>query len=244
MNFLITGANSGIGFELLKILSQNKRNNFFIISKINTNIKQFKNVKFYKMNLNSEENTKKIAKKIIKDSSGKIDVIVCNAAEGTFGPVNKVNINDFKKNYITNFFSHLILIKSILPYMIKKNNGHIVNIASGAGIYGFENSSSYALGKSSLQILIETIYEENLKNNIFAKNIFPGLTKTNFINKNKSLLKRNAYKIQGKNKKLIANIIAKNIFSKKLNIFCQTITRVSFLIKIFPFLNSIKKIIE
>ena len=244
MNFLITGANSGIGFELLKILSQNKRNNFFIISKINTNIKQFKNVKFYKMNLNSEENTKKIAKKIIKDSSGKIDVIVCNAAEGTFGPVNKVNINDFKKNYITNFFSHLILIKSILPYMIKKNNGHIVNIASGAGIYGFENLSSYALGKSSLQILIETIYEENLKNNIFAKNIFPGLTKTNFINKNKSLLKKNVYKIQGKNKKLIANIIAKNIFSKKLNIFCQTITRVSFLIKIFPFLNSLKRIIE
>ena len=244
MNFLITGANSGIGFELLKILSKNKKNNFFIISKINTNIKQFKNVKFYKMNLNSEENTKKIAKKIIKDSFSKIDVIVCNAAEGTFGPVNKVNINDFKKNYNTNFFSHLIIIKSILPYMIKKNSGHIVNIASGAGIYGFENSSSYALGKSSLQILIETIYEENLKNNIFAKNIFPGLTKTNFINKNKSLLKKSAYNIQGKDKKLIANIIAKNIFSKKLNIFCQIITRVSFLIKIFPFLNSIKRIIE
>lgn len=244
MNFLITGANSGLGFEIFKILSRDLKNNFFIISRNNKNLKSYKKIKFYKGNLNANENIKKIAKRIIQDSSNKIDVIICNAAEGTFGSVHKVNINDFQKNLNTNFFSHLILIKSILPSMIAKNKGHIINIASGTGIYGFKNSASYSLGKSSMQILIETIYEENYQNNVYAKNIFPGLTKTDFTKKNKYIGKKNKYKLKGKDKKLIAEIITNNIYSKKLNIFCQTRTRMSFLIKLFPILNLLKKIID
>ena len=244
MNFLITGANSGLGFEIFKILSCDPKNNFFIISKNNNNLRKYKRIRYYRSNLNLKENTKKIAKKIILDSSNKIDVIICNAAEGTFGSVDKVGINDFQKNFDANFFSHLILIKSILPSMITKNKGHIINIASGTGIYGFKNSASYSLGKSSMQILIETIYEENYQNNVCAKNIFPGLTRTNFTKKNKYVGKKNKSSLKGKDKQVIAKIIVKNFYSKKLNIFCQTKTRISFLIKLFPVLNLLKKIID
>ena len=49
MNFIITGANSGIGLEILKILSKNNDYKFFLITKNNNNIKNFSNSKFYKV---------------------------------------------------------------------------------------------------------------------------------------------------------------------------------------------------
>ena len=52
-------------------------------------------------------------------------------AQGTFGPVDKVNFKDYQKNLSANFISNLILIKSFLPFMLKKKYGHIINIASG-----------------------------------------------------------------------------------------------------------------
>ena len=87
--------------------------------------------------------------------------------------------------------------------MLKKKHGHIINIASGTGIFGFENSSSYAFGKSSMQILMETIYQENFRNNIYSKNIFPGLTNTNFFKKNKYLAK----KYKNKSSEKIRNLL-------------------------------------
>lgn len=243
MNFLITGGNSGIGLEILNILSKNLENNFFILSKKNTNIKNYKNTKFFKLNLDNTKKIKIVIKKILKQSQNKIDVVICNAAQGTFGPINMINLKDLEKDYNTNFFSHLIIIKSILPSMIKRQSGHIINIASGTGLYGLENLLSYALGKSSMQILIETIKNENINNNIFAKNIYPGITQTDFQKKNKFINKKYKNKIIGKKKEYIAKIIVKNIFSKKLNIFCQSITRITFLMRVLPFLNTIKKFI-
>ena len=242
MNFIITGANSGIGLEILKILSKNNDYKFFLITKNNNNIKNFSNSKFYKVDLKDLKKVEKISRKIIKDSRGKIDVIICNAAQGTFGPVDKVNFKDYQKTLSVNFISNLILIKSFLPFMLKKKYGHIINIASGTGIFGFENSSSYAFGKSSMQILMETIYQENFKNNIYSKNIFPGLTNTNFF----SNILQKSIKINPleKIRNLLANEIVKKIFSKKLNIFCQFQTRMAFWIKIFPQLNDLKKIIS
>ena len=72
------------------------------------------------MDLKDLKKVEKISRKIIKDSRGKIDVIICNAAQGTFGPVDKVDFKDYQKNLSANFISNLILIKSFL-FMLRKN---------------------------------------------------------------------------------------------------------------------------
>ena len=125
-----------------------------------------------------------------------------------------------------------------------KNFGHIINISSGAGVFGFKDTSSYSISKSCMQILIESIHMENINNNIYAKNIFPGLMNTNFENKNKYYNnKERVFFLKKKETNLIADKIIKNIFSKKLNIFCQLNTITAFIIKLFPILEKIRKII-
>ena len=85
---------------------------------------------------------------------------------------------------------------------------------------------------------------KNINNNIYAKNIFPGLMNTNFENKNKYYNnKERVFFLKKKETNLIADKIIKNIFSKKLNIFCQLNTITAFIIKLFPILEKIRKII-
>ena len=96
-----------------------------------------------------------------------------------------------------------------------------------------------------MQILIESMHMENINNNIYAKNIFPGLINTDFENKNQYYNKKEKNSpFKKKETNLIANKIVKNIFSKKLNIFCQPSPMISFVLKTFPFLEKWRRFIS
>ena len=174
MNFLITGATSGLGYCIFKELSKDSNNRIFIISKNKEKLDKIKsenkNTNIYLLDLKDTEKTKEIADQVVIDSRNKIDVLICNAGRGSFGSIDSIPLKDYVEDINVNFISHLILIKKIYPQMRKDNFGHIINISSGTAIFGFENTSSYSVGKSSMQILIESIYMENLKNNICSKN--------------------------------------------------------------------------
>ena len=86
-----------------------------------------------------------------------------------------------------------------------------------------------------MQIVIESIHHELVKYNIFAKNIFPGPTRTNFTQKNKYI--KHKVNMTVANVTKISKIIIKNLYKKKINIFCQKKTFGAFLIKIFPHLS-------
>lgn len=235
MNILITGATSGLGKQILIQLKKNKENKFFIISR-NQNFK-YANMRFYKTDLSNHKVLKKRIKQILNDSKNKIDIIICNAAQGVFGRIENIQISEFLRDLNVNFFAHLLIIKSFIPLMKKNKYGHIVNISSGAGIVGLENSSSYSVSKSSMQILIECIYPELIRYNIYCKNIFPGSVKTNFFKKNKYINHKPI--IRGENALKISKLIVKNLLKKKINIFCQKKTMLAFAAKIF--LNLRKK---
>jgi short-subunit dehydrogenase len=83
-----------------------------------------------------------------------------------------------------------------------------------------------------MQILIESINKELKIYNIHTKNIFPGPTKTKFFKKNTYINHKPI--IKGEDVKKISHLVVKNLFKKKLNIFCQKKTMSAFLIKVFP----------
>jgi len=230
MNILITGTSSGLGKEIFNELRKDKKNFFFLINRKLKN--NSKNVKNYNVNLSNHRLLKNKIKKIITDSNKRIDLIICNAAQGVFGYLDEIKIKEFKNDMDVNFYSHLLIIKSFLPFMKKNQYGHIINISSGAGIVGLKKSASYSVSKSCMQILIESIHYELIKDNIYSKNIFPGPTKTNFTKKNKYI--KHKVNMVGENVNKISKIVIKNLFKKKINIFCQKKTFGAFLMKIFP----------
>jgi len=249
MNFCITGATSGLGRFLLEKLLRNSNYNFFLISRNKEELKiikdKYPSTKIYHANLSDLNTTKEIANKIVEESGGKIDVFICNAAEGSFGFLSDIPVENFIKDINVNYLSHLILIKAFYPLMVSRNFGHIINISSGTAIFGLKSTSSYSASKSSIQNLIEVIYFENLNKNIFPKNIFPGSIDTNFDKKNKHYGKfEETSFIRKKNTEIIANKIVKNIFSKKLNIFYQPSPMISFVLKTFPFLEKWRRFIS
>ena len=248
MNFLITGATSGLGRALFQTLSEKKGNNFYLISRNKKELenieKNNKNVKTYCLNLEDINKTKVIAKNIVQESQNKIDVLICNAAEGSFGDMQDVPLEKYIQNININFFSHLILIKEIYPLMKLNNFGHIINISSGAAILGIKGSSSYSASKSTMQVLMESMYYENLDKNIHPKNFFPGLINSNFDQKNKTYGNfEQPPLIKKKNIDVIAKIISKKLFKKNLNIFCQPSPFVAFIIKALPFLEKLRRLI-
>ena len=235
MNYLITGATSGLGFEIYKIIKNNPSNKIYILSKNkkkNSILSKDKNTFCYDVDFRNENLLKENIKKIIKSSKKKIDVLICNVAQATNGTIFNTPNKIYKEDFNVNFYSHMLVVKNIYKIMKKKNFGHIVNISSGCAIVGMDNYSSYSISKSSMQIFMESLFLENECESIAIKNFFPGLINTNFKKKGKNYSKKKKhelYKISDKTK--IAKKIFKNLYTKKFNNFFQLAPSLAFSIK-------------
>ena len=90
MNILITGTSSGLGKDIFNELKKDKKNFFFLINRKSKN--NSKNVNNYKVSLSNHRLLKNKIKKIITDSSKRIDLIICNAAQGVFGYLDEIKM--------------------------------------------------------------------------------------------------------------------------------------------------------
>ena len=234
MNIIITGGLSGLGCNLAKILSENKKNKIFILSKEKEHNNIFNsNVEILSCDINSFDKVDDRFEKIILSTNNQIDILICNAAISNSNfDLNEISFEDFHKVINNNFISHVYLIKKTLPIMLSKNKGHIINISSGAGIFGMQKLSAYSSSKSALQSLFEALHFEYKDKNIYFKNFFPGMIKTDFDKKNNIINDNRLYK--KKDPFEAAKFISNNILSKKLNNFYQIKTIVAFILKLIP----------
>ncbi|MBV1690165.1 SDR family NAD(P)-dependent oxidoreductase [Novosphingobium sp. G106] len=95
-----------------------------------------------------------------KDRFGAIDVLINNAGYGGFGTVDDAPIDEARAVFETNYFGTLALIKAVLPDMIARRSGQIVNIGSVAGQIGFPGISYYSSSKFALAGLTESLGAE------------------------------------------------------------------------------------
>jgi len=177
-NIIVTGANSGIGFELTKILSIYENNLLAFINfnddKI-LNIKK-KNIKIIKCDFSNPENLNNYSEEI---KNFKPNLLINCAA--TFGPENQ-NLNDV----IMKDFYTIININALSPLNLvqKSLQGHaleqIINISSLMGSISNNNDGNYYLYKSSKSLLNSITknlsFDINKKINIFC--LHPGDVKT------------------------------------------------------------------
>jgi len=207
---LVTGSSSGIGLETVLALARDGYNTFASMRDVgkageleHAVKKENLSINVIELDVDKEESIVSAIKKVVADG-GRLDVLVNNAGYGQFGCTEDVSIDDFRKQFETNFFSIVRIIQEVAPIMRKQNSGIIVNISSVVGRMGLPGSPAYISTKFALEGLTECLRYELGQFGVKTTLIEPGVIKTNFFNS----MKVPESKTDPKYKTLTDNILA------------------------------------
>ena len=207
---LVTGSSSGIGLETALALARDGYHTFASMrdTKKSAELEQSAkkenlSIDVIELDVDKEESIVSAIKKVVSDG-GRLDVLVNNAGYGQFGCTEDVSIEDFRKQFETNFFSIVRIIQEVAPIMRKQKSGIIVNISSVVGRMGLPGSPAYISTKFALEGLSECLRYELGQFGIKTTLIEPGVIKTNFFNS----MKIPESKSDPKYKELTDNILA------------------------------------
>lgn len=110
---------------------------------------------------------------------GPVDLLVnCAGAAKPFGPTWEVDANEWWRTVETNLKGPLLCSNAVIPGMIERGQGRIINIASGAGIMSVPYMSAYVTGKTALIRLTEVLADELRKTGVTVFAIQPGTVRT------------------------------------------------------------------
>jgi len=184
---LVTGSSSGIGLETVLALARDGYHTFASMRNTskageleNAAKKENLPIEIIELDVDKEESIVSGIKKIIEES-GRLDVLVNNAGYGQFGCTEDVSVEDFRKQFETNFFSIVRIVQEVAPIMRNQNSGIIVNISSVAGRMGLPGSPAYISSKFALEGFGECLRYELGQFGIKTTLIEPGVIKTNFF---------------------------------------------------------------
>ena len=115
------------------------------------------------------------------EKEGRIDVLINNAGAGITGPIEEIPEEEIKKNFETNLFGPINIIKAVLPSMRQNQTGFIINITSIAGYMGLPYRGVYSASKGALELITEALSMELRAFNIKMANLAPGDFATNIV---------------------------------------------------------------
>ena len=181
---LITGASYGIGFAIAKALHEagaticfNDINQDFV----NRGLENYKEVNIeahgYVCDVTNEEEVVAMVKQI-KEEVGVIDILVNNAGIIKRIPMHEMSADDWRKVIDIDLTGPFICAKAVIPAMVEKGHGKIINICSMMSELGRETVSAYAAAKGGLKMLTRNICAEYGAQNIQCNAIGPGYIAT------------------------------------------------------------------
>jgi NADP-dependent 3-hydroxy acid dehydrogenase YdfG len=120
-----------------------------------------------------------IPQQVVKEW-GRIDILVNNAGLGYLKPFLEIKPEEFQEMLDVNLRAVFLLTQQVLPHMISRRTGNIVNIASLAGKNGFKMGTGYAATKWALRGFAQCLMLEVREYDIRVVTIFPGSVETAF----------------------------------------------------------------
>ncbi|MFQ3548264.1 MAG: SDR family oxidoreductase [Armatimonadota bacterium] len=177
---LITGASKGIGKAIAELFAENGGkisacarsidNLTELCNKINSN---GGNAVPIFMDLEDEESIKSAVKKTKKEF-GKIDILINNAAVFALSKISEMDTATWDKVMNINLKGLFITCREVLPDMMVRKEGRIINIGSMAGRRGYEEQGAYCAGKHALVGFSKVLAIETQKYNIKVNLLSPG----------------------------------------------------------------------
>lgn len=118
---------------------------------------------------------------------GVVDILINNAGWGRRAPVMRASAADWDQTFRLNLRAPMILAQRLLPAMIEKGQGAVINIGSVSGKSGEANGAAYSASKFGLIGFSQSLYEEVREHGIKVSVILPGFVDTPLIPPNRQL---------------------------------------------------------
>jgi NADP-dependent 3-hydroxy acid dehydrogenase YdfG len=119
---------------------------------------------------------------------GRIDMLVNNAGGGPpRTSIQKARVADWEWTLRVNLWATMLLTKLVLPFMIERRSGVIVNICSQAGLSGKAGEAAYAAAKFGVRGFTQALFDEVRPYDIKVSAIHPGYVDTTMIPPNRRL---------------------------------------------------------
>ena len=189
-NVLITGCSSGVGYTLA--LEFNKRGcNVWATARKPESIAELKNknIQVDKLDVTCEEHIQRVVSQIESEYGG-IDILVNNAGYGGMGPVVETPGDELERQFATNVFAPMSLVRAVASGMIARRAGTIINIGSISGMLVTPFSGSYCASKAALNALSDALRLELKPFGINVITVQPGAIRSRFAENASAALDR------------------------------------------------------
>lgn len=236
---LITGGSSGIGREMALYLGE-LGYDLILVARRKERLEELKNristnVTIYDYDLSIEENIYKLHQKVQKE---KIDLLVNNAGFGLFGMFRETNLDRELEMINLNIKAYHIMTKLFLNDFMKRNEGHILNVASAAGFLAGPGLNTYYATKNYVAKLSMALYEElrREKSSVHISVLCPGPVATEF-----NKVAKGTFQVEEENARKIARIAIDKTLKNKLIIVPDGFTKLGlFLNRFIPWKLSMR----
>lgn len=240
MKALITGASSGIGADMARVLSS-QGHDLILVARDKKKLEKLKeelktDVKIISLDLSSTFNCMKLYNKVKKEN---IDILINNAGFGMFGEFVDTNLEKELDMVDLNIKAVHTLTKVFLQDFKTRNSGYILNVASSAAFSPGPLMSTYYATKAYVLRLTQGIYEElrREKSNVSVSCLCPGPVNTNFNN-----VAGVTFSVKALESIDVARYAIKKMFKKKLVIIPGLLMKLNYIFNRFVPVKTLLKI--
>mgnify|MGYP002752649073 CR=1 FL=1 len=185
---LITGASSGLGVEFARLLAMNGYD-LIITARRKDRLMALKNAIEMKYGINVEvvsadlSDVSEVLNLAGKCFTKKIDVLINNAGLALgLEPEYEGDFEDWDTMIDTNIKGLLTMTRLIVPKMVERNSGHIINIGSVAGDAAYAGGNVYCATKAAVKTITDGLRIDVAHTAVRVTNVKPGLVETHFSN--------------------------------------------------------------
>ena len=186
---IVTGASGGMGAGIAAALIKKHGCNVIGIARSEPKMKKFieelgpsyaEQFTYKLFDVSKRENWQSFASELAENGI-QPDVLINNAGIlPKFKRVDKYDVEEIENVMNINFFSAVYSIKELMPFLLKSENGAVINIDSSASLMSVAGTSSYSASKAALKAFTEAMREE-YRGRLYVGLVCPGFTKTDIM---------------------------------------------------------------
>ncbi len=135
----------------------------------------------YRCDVSRSEDVEETFAKIFA-AYGRVDILLNNAGYGKFEGLTEMAVEEFDQMMNVNYLGIVRCTKAVVPHMLKRGSGQIVNVASMAGKLGTSRATAYSATKHAVLGFTNALRQELRHSGIIVSAVNPGPIETNFFN--------------------------------------------------------------